>query len=514
FSFRLAVDQGNPAIVYAATSKGLFRSADAGASYVNVALPVSSDCAGVEALGPCQFANFVTDVVVKQPGGSTSVACDPKGCPVLAAVGFRSGMLPYPDTATKQSPGNGVYRSDTGEAGTFAMVGNYQITGVEPVGFTLKSRIGRVALGNAIGDAQNHDYVYAMVQDAGYLNGDIALLDFDADIKDPTLPTGPVCSALALADPTLVDTCTQLASKVPSPTTFNGLFVSTDFGDTWLRMADDKEITYNETTSSSIAPVIAIGEGPGIQAWYNLWVRPDPTQQLAGAPTRVLFGLEEIWKNRLNVPQDGLAQAGPDDYHVIGTYFAGQTCLFLIGNAGLPSLPVCPTYPGLVHGTTTHPDQHDGIFIPDTKNGGVWLHVGSDGGSYKQYSSDPTTDDFANNKWSNGTNNDRYTLMVYGIAVAKDGTVYYGLQDNASGKIEPDTHRSVRIYIGDGMWTAVDPDNSMNAYYSTPGLAVVATTDGGATDTDVYPPNAVRGTPHFLSPFVLDPTDANHIVMA
>ncbi|TXH04781.1 MAG: hypothetical protein E6R07_06705 [Nevskiaceae bacterium] len=515
-SFKIAVDPSNPNIVYAATGKGLFRSTDAGASYVNVKLPVSADCAGIETLGACQFANFVTDVVIKQPGGTSKFTCDAKGCPVLAAVGFRSGALPYPD-GKPQSPGNGLYRSATGEAGSFAMVGNYAAVGPEPVGFTTRSRIGRIELGNAIGDAQDHGYVYALVQDAGYLNGDIPMLDIDADVKNPALPTPCDQVIGVIVDQSTADLCARLASKIPSATNINGVFVSSDFGDTWTRLADDKKLTYNPATGSSLVPVVALGVGPGVQTWYDMWIKPDPTQAdpLQGVPTRLTFGMEEIWKNRLPLPQNGVLQQTPEDYKVFGTYFAGGTCLFLIGQAGVtPSTPVCPTYDGVINGTTTHPDQHDGIYIPDDK-GGVWLFVGNDGGIYKQYSADPNSDDFANNKWGDGVNNDRYTFMTYGIAVAKDGTVYYGLQDNASGKIDPkDNFRSVRVHVGDGMWCAVDPDNANVAYYSTPELAVVVTKDGGVTQNSIAPSSALIGTAHFLSPYSLDPLDSKHLVMA
>ena len=47
-TFRIALDPGDTTgkTVYAATSKGLFRSTDAGVSFVNVNLPTSAQCAG------------------------------------------------------------------------------------------------------------------------------------------------------------------------------------------------------------------------------------------------------------------------------------------------------------------------------------------------------------------------------------------------------------------------------------------------------------------------------------
>ncbi|MEQ1438422.1 hypothetical protein AAG565_03575 [Fontimonas sp. SYSU GA230001] len=521
---RLAVDPSNPDIVYAATGMGLFRSEDAGASYRNVALPVSAECAGVTGLGPCQLANFVTDVVVKEPGGVTDQQCSAEGCPVLAAVGFRSGALPYAD-GRPQSPGNGLYRSDTGKPGTFARVGTAtgQIQsasgGLVPVGFAPQARIGRIELGHAIGPAQDHNYVYAIVQDAVLLNGGVPVLDLPTDDGLPSLPLD--CEVLPEGDPQFV--C-ELATQGFSPTSINGVYVSPDFGDTWIRLADDVELTYaGITTGSSLAAVVALGIGPGVQAWYDLWIKPDPTaaDPLLGAPTRVAFGMEEIWKNRVNAPVTGLEQT-PNDFKVIGTYFAGNTCLFLLGNIDLAGLlglpvpngpPVCPFRDGLVTNiTTTHPDQHDGIFIPDEQRGGVWLFAGNDGGVYKQYSANTLSDDLDNTKWGSGANRGFYTLMNYGISVARDGTVYYGLQDNASGKIEPDTRRQLRIYVGDGMWTAVDPDNSDIAYYQTPGLALVRTTDGGKSND--YIDDFDVGSAHFLSPFRMDPRDANHLVAA
>ena len=37
-----------------------------------------------------------------------------------------------------------------------------------------------------------------------------------------------------------------------------------------------------------------------------------------------------------------------------------------------------------IPGTTTHPDQHAGLFVPDGL-GGVTLFAGNDGGVYKQH---------------------------------------------------------------------------------------------------------------------------------
>ncbi|MDP9142271.1 MAG: hypothetical protein M3O62_15970 [Pseudomonadota bacterium] len=510
--FRVEVDPAHPEIVYVATGKGLFRSEDAGSSYTNVALPVSEACAGVETLGPCQFANFVTDVVIKHPGGSTDFNCAETGCPVLAAVGFRSGAAPYPD-GTPQAPGNGLYRSVDGKAGSFGRVGVSTPTGLVPLGFTPNERIGRIELGIATGPEQNHDYVYAIVQDAVLLNGGFPIIDIPLD----NISTVEVCNALKpvtdAIDPTVHELCALVLDTVPSPTTLNGVYASSDFGETWTRLVDDTGLILNGLPAgSSLVATAALGVGPGIQSWYNAWIKPDPTQQIAGMPTRLAFGLEELWQNRLPLPPLGLVENTPLGWDSFGTYFAGDTCLFLLGNAGLPGIPFCPFRDGLTYATTTHPDQQDGLFIPDPERGGVWLFAGNDGGVYRQHSAG-IADPLANNQWGNGVNRGGfYTLMNYGIAMANDGTVYFGLQDNTSGKIDPESRRQIRIYIGDGMWAAVDPENSDTAYYQTPGLALVRTTDGGRTNT--YIDTFDVGAAHFLSPFVMDARNADHLVAA
>lgn len=505
---QVVVDPTNPSIVYAATHGGLYRSDDAGETFTNVVLPVSAACAGSEDYsGPCQLANVVSDVVVQTPGGSTDVTCEANGCPVLAAVGYRSGTLPYAD-GTPQSPGNGLYRSTTGEVGTFSRIDDGSGA---PAGFTEFSKIGRIELGAVTGDDQDHNFIYAIVQDAELLNGGVGFIDaLPGGIEVPDLP----CELLPEGDPQFVCDTVEGGAALRS-SSLSGVFVSTDFGDSWTMMADEAEIlTSGIAQGSSLAGAAALGVGPGIQAWYDLWIAADPTatDALTGAPTRLTFGIEEIWQNEVpGVPLNGTAQqANPLDFGVFGTYFAGETCLFLVGNIG-PGVPACPTYDGVLSGTTTHPDQHVGFYIEDPDQGGVWLFAGGDGGVYKQYSADALTDAFTNNEWGRGANQGFYTLMNYGIAAAADGTVYYGLQDNASGKIDPDTRQQTRIYVGDGVWTEVDPNNSDTVFVQTPGLSINRSNDGGRSFTLASPGGAV-GSAHFLGPFAMDPTDADHLV--
>src|SRR5205823_2968082 len=73
-----------------------------------------------------------------------------------------------------------------------------------------------------------------------------------------------------------------------------------------------------------------------------------------------------------------------------------------------------------------------------------------------------------------------------GAAMAKDGTVFAGLQDNGQLKIAPDG-KQFATYVGDGIYALVNPDNSMEAWGELPQTPVYFTTDGGQTWTESVP---------------------------
>lgn len=467
FGFKLAVDPTNPREVYAATGAGLYRSTNAGRSYVNVKLP-TGECAGKSnRVKPCIFANIVTDVVVQHPGGITEAP----GGKVVAAVGWRAGAQENPD-GTVQSPNNGLYASETGAPGSFTKSG--------ATGFAPQESIGRTEMGAAYGPDQDHNYLYAIVQDAHVLAGQ-----------------GPLG----------IDVPEQVPVAVPYPTALQGIYVSADFGETWTIMAHASELQAPHTGSA--LPVVAAiaGYGPGIQAWFNLFIQPDPTvaDPALGVPTRLVFGLEEVWQNELPVPQNG-----PSTFKVIGRYFSGESCLFL-DLSGIAPVPVCPTDrdDALESTTTTHPDQHQAAFIPE-EDGGVTLVVGNDGGAYTQ-TAGPNAE-FNNSGWGDGANLGFNTLLPYHAVIAGDGTAWFGLQDNGTAKIEPKKNfRQVMTFGGDGHFVAVDPDNSKVAFSETPFADMRATTDGGLTWSGIAPD--ITNT-LFNHPFVMDPLNAKHIVTA
>jgi hypothetical protein len=385
--------------------------------------------------------------------------------------GWRGGQKQNADGSV-QSPNNGVYRSASGTPNTFTKLG--------AAGFAKQDAIGRVELGNAVGAAQDHDLLYAVVQDANLLNkGGIVGID---------APDG--------------------TTSAIGTTVLNGLYVSKDFGATWTMLASGTQLATDATAGSALFGVgTAVGYQPGVQGWYNLWLQPDPTKQTAtGVPTRMAFGLEEVWATEGSViPLDGTV---PPKFHVVGKYFAGDSCQLL--STGLPA---CPTdREPMDDNLTTHPDQQDGIWITDPLvKGGVQLIVGNDGGAYRyRFDSDPDGE-LDNSHWGLGDNDGFNTLLPYYAAMAKDGTVWAGLQDNGNMRIDPVTRKQYETYGGDGFFTAVDPNNSKISYEEYTNAAMSVTTDGGTSWSDVSPEVTAS---KFSNPFTMDPTDPQHLLTA
>jgi hypothetical protein len=461
-TFAIAFDPADPSgkTVYAATSKGLFRSTDAGVSFVNVNLP-TGDCAGNTTDSRCFFANIVTDVVVRAQGHA-----------VLAAVGWRAGRALNPN-GTVQSPRNGLYTSPNGTPGSFTFI-DAGDAAPSKNGFAINPIVGRTDLAAAHGPGQDPDIVYAIVQDAKKLQGCLEALDIE-------LPCNATASAAGQGGSVL-----------------DGAYMSRDFGRTWTKIMDWTQLKEAGTNSSLGGVSAQPTYSPGVQSWYNLWIDADPTatDPLTRTPTRVLFGLEEVWENA-SYPAP---VTGPTNWRVVGRYwnacFGGVTSGYQCNGASSP-----------IPGTTTHPDQHAALFTPDGQ-GGVNLLVGNDGGVYKQHA--PIGDDFDNDSWGKGANVGLHTLQPYDAAIAKDGTVVAGLQDNGEVMIEPGTGRSVAIYGGDGFDTGIDPENSSNIVEEYAQGVVSVTSDGGRNWSRIDP---TLTTPLFWTPLIVDPANANHFLV-
>ncbi|MEA2292418.1 MAG: hypothetical protein QOE86_57 [Solirubrobacteraceae bacterium] len=451
-SYRLAVDPQNPSTVYYASGKGLFRSADAGTSFTNVSLP-TGDCAGDSGKPNCFFANIVTDVAIQG-----SDAFGHKGGAVLAAVGWRSGRRPNFNNVP-EAPANGLYRSDSGAPGSFSQI-------PDSAGFTPSERAGRIELGTASGPEQDSNYVYAIAQDSVLFNNAVSGGEQDVPL-------------------------------VGTPSVLDGIYVSGDFGKSWTKMESRQEF-FNPANQSTLSQLTALGIAPGYQVTYNQWIKPDPLRADAGGvPTRLLFGMEEVWQS---LTTSGLPQNGKSQFQVIGSYTAnGSACLVVPEVCGAKQQATPDT-------TTTHPDQHAAIYIPDG-SGGETLIVGNDGGAYKQHVD--AGGEFSQGSWGKGANEGFHTLLPYGAAMSSDGTVYAGLQDNGQLKITPDG-KQYATYVGDGTFALIEPDNPDVGYDELPNAGINVTTDGGRTYSDISP---ALTEADFVAPMVMDPKDKRHIMV-
>ena len=464
--FRVQVQQDAPTKVYAATGFGLFRSTDAGRTWTDVLLP-TGDCAGKSATKKgCFLANVVTDVQVR-----SADAFGHAGGAVTAVVGWRAGQRKSPDGSV-QAPANGVYTSENGAPGSFAKT-------PDGAGFPATKQVGRVSLGSAYGPKQNHDYLYAVVQDAELFNsGKILGLDVP-EITDPVLGV----------------------NLTATPTYLNGVYVSKDFGKTWKQMATGTQFLL-PTNNSTLASLAVLGFGPGIQSWYNSWIQPDPyAQTAAGIPTRLDMGLEEVFESRTV----GQAQDGQTDFVAVAPYAnigaATAGCILVI------TQKICQTQ-AQTAGSTVHPDQHAAQFVPG--NPRPTLVIGNDGGAFAQQV--PASGNFTAKGFGLGNVTGFNTLLPYSAAVAKDGVIYAGLQDNGTIRIDPKSGESTEVYGGDGTYSLVDPDDSNQALYAPAGGDITVTHDGGKTNASVLP-NGVRDA-QFLTPFAFDDTTSARVMYA
>jgi photosystem II stability/assembly factor-like uncharacterized protein len=464
-AFKAVVDPSHPATNYVATNKGLFRSTDDGQTYANVNLPVPG-CAGDTTSARCEYATVVTDVAVKA-GDASGL----NGGAVIAAVGWPLGRYTLPNGIV-EAPQNGIYTSPNGSPGTFQF---QDPTDSVPTnnGFAPTPYVGRTTLAIANGAGQNHNVVYALVQDAEKLQGCVDVADLPAICTG----NGTVAAGAGLAQATYLD----------------GLYMSSDFGVHWTKVMTPEQLRAPGTGSALELGIL--GYGPGIQSWYNNWIAVDPTatDPVTGLPTRIVFGLEEVWENSLRAPV-----TAPTQWKVIGRYW--NACLLLVAGTQ------CSSAAAPIPGTTLHPDQHAGLFVPDGK-GGVTLYAGNDGGAYKQHVD--ATGDFSTDNWGDGINDGLHTLQPYDAEVAKDGTVVAGLQDNGTIKIAPDGRQDM-TFGGDGFFVAVDPDNSNRQVEEYAYGAISGTLDGGR-DWTAYDPQLT--SPLFATPFQLDPTNADHLLI-
>ncbi|MCW2544236.1 MAG: hypothetical protein JWM40_1788 [Frankiales bacterium] len=411
---------------FVATDRGLWRSTDHGATFVNVQLPTNA--AGTAPAVNTPVGSWTTDVRVR-PG---------KPQEVYAAVGYVAGNVPLPD-GTPAAPGNGLYRSTAGGApGSWHRVSiTSPLTGWEQNPTRSSDPIGRTRLAfTPSGDA-----LFALVADAGLRSG--------RKIADQAIPLG-----------------------LGSTTSLNGLYRTSTLdlnlptGPVWTLEATSETLVAAPGSSQPVLSAASLlGYNPGIQAWYNGWVEVDPV-----TPSRVFLGEEESYVSVIDP-----ALPGPSLFKVIDRYVS--PCALVISGA-------CPDGTPLFGGVSTHPDQHAGL--PLKKGGSTRLWTGNDGGTF--YQDQHSTLDLAgfdNESWKTvATYN---TLLPYRAVKATDGSVIAGLQDNGTVVWHKGDKLGVIVCGGDGSGVATAPEHP-GTFYCMENGALSVTTDGGKTTSSAGAP--------------------------
>ena len=432
--------------IHVATNAGLFVSTDGGDSYSNALLPTNE--AGTAPYTKTRFGNYVTDVRVKPDNPNM----------VTAAVGWRRGKALGAD-GNPDSVGNGLYRSTAGgKPGTWKRLPNN--LGQAPLAPGLSNdAIGRTSLAYASGPEQDHNILWAVVQDAGFYRGETFL--------GPGTPPPPA-----------------------KPTVLAGIYASMDNGTTWTIKQTSAQLA--GAPGSVIAPLAALGSGPGVQAWYDQYVEVDPLDQ-----NRVIVGLEEVYSTVGNPYVTGSAT-----FKTIGRYW--NSCIPIGINC-----EAAPTY----NGKTTHADHHAAAFAK-TKTG-VRLYEANDGGVFGQ-NADPVGD---SNNPLGGYDNQSWEFLNVGYTTTQplyavmggDGTIYAGQQDNGTLKVETAKSRVAQMVLGgDGIDVAVDPEDSNMVHAETQNGAYRASSNGGKT-WSTRTTNITN--PLFYTPFEMDPTNSEHLVI-
>ena len=443
--------------VLAATSDGLYVSVDSGASFHRVAVPNNADHTE-PATGA--YANWFSSIAVNP--------LNPKE--VTVAVGMGQGKKPGP-LGEPLSPGNGLYRSTTGLGGPYKYMEStsqlqHEASSSDP--------IGRIMLSYVKGAGGDSATLWAIVSDAGLAYGQQPA---EADIVTET--TGESVNV----------TNTQL----------NGLYRSDsndDEEEEWVLKATPQSLQTSVNSGLGIYP--ALGYGVGVQAYYNLWVQGDPRN-----PDQVYFGLEEVYQS---VSGTESTNPGLGYFEIVQRYWdtCGSTTYLENIFAGV----TCPDEAPKIGGVSTHPDQHWGAIAQVGDQ--IRLFTGNDGGFFWQDShaiDEGTRNGFDNDAWTDM--NTLATVQPYKVARKPDGEYLMALQDNGTGFF-PAGETATLVTGGDGVNIVATPDPDV-WFASAQGAVIYVTTDHGKTIRAI-PADLTGGT--FLSPLAIDPTDANHLMVA
>ncbi len=228
---------------------------------------------------------------------------------------------------------------------------------------------------------------------------------------------------------------------------FDGLYQSTDGGDTWTQ----KSSTPNILGSS------ASGSGSGGQGWYDLCIAVSPTNK-----NQVFVGGVNIWRSN--------------------NQGAGWIC---VGSGYSSSVPY------------VHPDIHYFKWQPGTNH----LYTGSDGGVFKTANTGTS--------WIPLYYNMNIT-QYYKISQSETNAsiLLGGAQDNGT-HLKTGTFWDF-VNGGDGMDNAIDHDNNMIMFASSQYGNFSRSINGGNSFyyLSALPPN---GTGNWVTPIEIDPSNANKV---
>ena len=417
------------------------------------------------------FRHVVLPTHTKHPLGNwvTSVVLNPKNPrEVTVAVGYGFGAKKYPD-GTVLAPHNGLYRSTDGGKHFSFMSSTSQLT--NPAASS--DPFGRTSLSYSTASGSNGKVLWALVSDAGRTAGQ------HTEIPVVGLPA---------------DGNTEL----------NGIYRSNDDGKTWTFKANTQ--TMVSALGATTPATYALAYGPGVQASYNNWILADPTNV-----NRVYVGLEEAFTG---VDQDpsGSNQSPSMTWTAVEKY--ANLCGFVL----YPNTPPntngasCPSGVPFYGSGTTHPDQHSAVFAKTQT--GYRLYSGNDGGWWAQDahavsdSTSPSYQGYDNGSWR--AMNQSATVLPWDVTMLQDGSILLGLQDNGVAHVRRNG-TSYQVCGGDGV--VVFPGANAQSYYcGIDGQTIFATTDDFKHTINITPPSHSNAS--FLSPWAVDPADANHLISA
>ncbi len=285
----------------------------------------------------------------------------------------------------------------------------------------------------------------------------------------------------------------------------NGIYRSTDSGTTWERLANGLPASYGGKALLTIAPsdpdIIYASIGNGFLSSDGNWLvrTADGGDSWETVNTTNYVGSQGWYSHDVSVHPDD-----PDRITVVGFL------IFRSSNGGRSLNPATVwqgwTVPAPPIGgpdgpdNYTHPDHHAIVVHPDDPN---QMLFATDGGIYRTVDAGQTF---------RALNGGLQTIQFYpgmSNSLHEATTAMAGTQDNSTllyrGRLD------WRILNGgDGAWTAIDPVDPGQFYWSSQFLRIRRSTNRGVDAASVAPPESNRFT-GFVAPFVLSRVDPTRL---